>query len=130
VLIDGLVGIALGTDRGESAMKTASILVNAFGQERIEALKFSEKIELLNSICVANMLEEPTTKQKATKVATMLINSLDDLWFDNTDNELTLNNFELLNECYLTIKTSPDAKIRKLNFKNTNLLSALENPDV
>lgn len=130
ILIDGLIGIALGSDRSTEAFRTAGAIAERFTTKRIAGLKFNEKVELLNGICVADLLEHPDTKHSALKVVAETISSLNDLWFDNTENELTFDNFDKLREVYLTIKVSSDKNVRKVNFKNKNLLSALESPEV
>lgn len=130
ILIDGLVGIAHGSDRSHEATFAAGAIANAFTKSRIERLKFSEKVELLNAVCTTDLLETADSKNIALRVVTDTVQQLDDLWFDNTENELSLDNFEKLRESYLTIKLSSDAAVRKVNFKNKNLLSALESPEV
>lgn len=55
--------------------------------------------------------------------------SLDSLHWDMIDNELNIDTFMKLYESFATIKTSHDESVRKINFTNTNLLSALESHD-
>ena len=59
-----------------------------------------------------------------------VIRAIDDLHFDVIDNELSWDNFEKLHEAYLTIKLSNHKPTNEVNFKNQNLLSSLENPEV
>jgi hypothetical protein len=63
-------------------------------------------------------------------VVDYVIRSLDDLHFDVIDNELSYDDFVKLHEAYLTIKLSQSEKTHAINFKNQNLLSSLENPEV
>jgi nitroimidazol reductase NimA-like FMN-containing flavoprotein (pyridoxamine 5'-phosphate oxidase superfamily) len=67
-LIDGLMGIAHGGDRSEAAIKTAHSLIFPFDRERLEKLNFKEKVELINAICVADLLDEPKTKKIAKSI--------------------------------------------------------------
>lgn len=129
-MIDGLVGIATGPDRGDAANEMAQSLLRAFDQRRIDALSFKERVEVLNAVCVADLMDTQATKSEAMRVAKQIVNSIDDLWFDNTDNELTIQDFELLHEAFLTMQLSMDQNVRALNFKNQNLLSSLETPEL
>lgn len=52
------MGIAHGGDRSEAAIQTAHNLMLPFDKERIEKLNFKEKVELINAICVADLLDE------------------------------------------------------------------------
>ena len=98
------MGIAHGSDRSDNSKDVAKLLLAQFDANRIEKLKFREKVELLNGICVSDLL--------------------DDIHFDVIDNELSHENFIKLHEVYLTIKLSAEKASRAVNFKNQNLLSS------
>jgi len=67
-LIDGLMGIAHGSDRSDNAKEVARLLLAQFDTNRIEKLKFREKVELINGICVSDLLDYKRTTEKARKV--------------------------------------------------------------
>ena len=67
-MIDGLMGIAHGSDRSDNAKEVARLLLGQFDTNRIEKLKFREKVELINGICVSDLLDYKRTTEKARKV--------------------------------------------------------------
>lgn len=113
MLIDGLVGIAYGPTLNEQTTKVCGLLLKPFENiKRLEKLSFKEKIELINAICVADLQEE---NELARKVLKFVIDDLDSLHFDITDNELSYDNFEKLSEVYQTLRSSSHSE---LNFKD------------
>jgi hypothetical protein len=62
------MGIAHGSDRSDNAKEVARLLLAQFDTNRIEKLKFREKVELINGICVSDLLENKRTTEKARKV--------------------------------------------------------------
>ena len=67
-MIDGLMGIAHGSDRSDISKDVARLLLAQFDANRIEKLKFREKVELLNGICVSDLLDYKPTTEMARKV--------------------------------------------------------------
>lgn len=67
-MIDGLMGIAHGSDRSDNSKDIAGLFLAQFDTSRIDKLKFSEKVELLNGICVSDLLNFKPTAEKARKV--------------------------------------------------------------
>ena len=115
VLIDGLVGIAHGPALNEKTKKVCELLLKPFeNTSRLEKLTFKEKIELINAICVAD-LHEHEENLLARKILKFVIDDLDSLHFDITDNELSYENFEKLFEVYQTLRCSSHSY---LNFKD------------
>lgn len=113
VLIDGLVGIAHGPALNKDTTKVCGLLLKPFeNTSRLEKLTFKEKVELINAICVADLHEGD---ELARKVLKFVINDLDSLHFDITDNELSYENFEKLFEVYQTLRCSSHSD---LNFKD------------
>lgn len=68
IFIDGLIGIAHGSDRSDVAKDAAALLLDPFDSKRIEKLQFREKVELLNGICLSDLLEYIPSKRKAQAV--------------------------------------------------------------
>ena len=115
MLNNGLVGIAHGPALNEKTKKVCELLLKPFeNTSRLEKLTFKEKIELINAICVAD-LHEHEENLLARKILKFVIDDLDSLHFDITDNELSYENFEKLFEVYQTLRCSSHSY---LNFKD------------
>ena len=123
-IVDGLVGLSECSYKPENSSTFVSELSKLI-QGRIDEMTFRQKLESLHGLTMGTNYLSQEAGDTVRSTIKALVESIDEIVFDITSNELSFEEHKMVFDVYSNLKFAKDKDMRDLNFKSEALLSAM-----